>query len=375
MNKEKKMNIKTTVPLLILLMFLGLLFAGCDEAKGASGTFVNTNSSTTNTSTITITSPPPTNATEGKQYTHQIIATTNSGASLTYQLVTFPQGMTLGSSTGLVNWTPAANQVGNHPVSLEVSDGSTQASLSWQILVVAAPTTGTGGTGTTTTTGTGGGGGGGIGQITSKTFTVTTSSGTLNGKYYLYVPTGYQQSTPMPLVYSQHGAGGDGYQMVSLWKSVAESQKFIVVGQDSQSTGWDFSGDIAVFEKMKQLVDSGYNIDTRRIYLHGFSAGAHWGLVWGLYKSDVFAGLALAGGGYMQFAVQTGVWPGNVPRKIPVDIHVGTSDPNLTICQDVKNTLSAAGHQIYFTQFNGGHTINPTHVLEVWNNLKGHKLP
>lgn len=351
--------------LLLLAFFIGFL-QGCDESKAATSASANQNS--TSSSTILIQSQAPGQAVVGQTYSYQIQATSSQGLSLTYQLLTGPQGMSV-SSAGEVSWIPGSNQIGSFTVIVEIQDGTTSVTHTWQIQV-SATNGGTNGSG-----GSGGSGGGGIGVISQKTVTVSTSSGTITGKYYIYVPTSYSPSTPIPVLYSQHGAGGNGYQMVALWKNLAQSEGFIVVGQNSQSTGWNFSSDISVFQKIKQQVEQDYNIHLKKIYLHGFSAGAHWGLVYGLYKSNEFAAMALAGGGYMNLAVQTGVWPNNVPRKIPVDIHIGLYDPNLSIARDTRNQLRAAGHQVFYTEFNGGHTILPNHPQEVWNHLKNISLP
>lgn len=58
-------------------------------------------------------------------------------ASLSYRLLTGPEGMTVDSSTGQVSWTPAATDVGSHQLSIEASDargGSAVQSFSLSVL-------------------------------------------------------------------------------------------------------------------------------------------------------------------------------------------------------------------------------------------------
>ncbi|RME76463.1 MAG: hypothetical protein D6785_13740 [Planctomycetota bacterium] len=365
--------------IIFLILFTLFLIQGCDESSASPAASSTQSYSSQGSSTyLQVQSTPPTQAAVGNPYVYQIQATSSQGLPLSFQILNGPQGMSV-SGNGEVNWIPGSNQTGNFSIIVEISDSQHSITHTWQIQVQVSYSNGNGsgntGTNPPANYGSGGSGGGGIGVISQKTVTVSTSSGSITGKYYIYVPTSYTQSTPIPVLYSQHGAGGNGYQMVALWKNVAQTEGFIVVGQNSQSTGWNFSSDIKIFQAIKQKVEQEYNIHLKKIYLHGFSAGAHWGLVYGLYKADKFAAMALGGGGYMAYAVQTGVWPNNVPRKIPVDIHIGLSDPNLTIARDTRNQLTAAGHQVFYKEFNGGHTILPSHPQEIWNNLKTISLP
>jgi len=70
-----------------------------------------------------ITSTTITNATEDAVYGYDVDATDpDVGDVLSYSLTTFPSGMSINSSTGLISWTPDNSQVGSHPVLVEVFD-------------------------------------------------------------------------------------------------------------------------------------------------------------------------------------------------------------------------------------------------------------
>jgi imidazole glycerol phosphate synthase subunit HisF len=56
-------------------------------------------------------------------YIYSVDATDPDGDTLTYSLTVFPEGMTMDSATGLIQWTPSEAQVGSHDVTVEVSDG------------------------------------------------------------------------------------------------------------------------------------------------------------------------------------------------------------------------------------------------------------
>jgi hypothetical protein len=69
----------------------------------------------------TITSSAVTTATVGQNYSYDANATDVDGDTLTYALTTKPNGMTIDSNTGLINWVP--NSAGNTDVAVTVSDG------------------------------------------------------------------------------------------------------------------------------------------------------------------------------------------------------------------------------------------------------------
>jgi MYXO-CTERM domain-containing protein len=80
---------------------------------------------TENANTIPLfTSSPPTNGAVGIVYAYTpTVLDPDQGQSLTYSLFTAPMGMSVDSATGALDWTPAADQTGHNPVSLNVDDG------------------------------------------------------------------------------------------------------------------------------------------------------------------------------------------------------------------------------------------------------------
>ena len=69
-----------------------------------------------------ITSPPVTSATVGGLYEYPVVATDPNGDTLTFTLPTVPTGMSINSATGLITWTPTAQQVGPQAVRVRVTD-------------------------------------------------------------------------------------------------------------------------------------------------------------------------------------------------------------------------------------------------------------
>ncbi|NES97429.1 MAG: hypothetical protein F6K32_19850, partial [Desertifilum sp. SIO1I2] len=91
-----------------------------------------------NTSPL-ILSVPPTLAAIAKPYSYAVLANDVENDSLTFSLVNPPEGMTINPHTGLINWTPASNQVGSHNISILVED-SQGGSVTQNFTVVVAQT-------------------------------------------------------------------------------------------------------------------------------------------------------------------------------------------------------------------------------------------
>lgn len=62
-------------------------------------------------------------AEEEKDYQYDVEASDNDGDTLTYELAKSPSGMTINSGTGLIQWQPSSEQVGDFTVLVEVTDG------------------------------------------------------------------------------------------------------------------------------------------------------------------------------------------------------------------------------------------------------------
>ena len=104
MKKITKIN---TVSWIILIAFL-FLMTGCSDT-------LPTNHAPT------INSIPITNSLVDVLYTYDVEASDSDGNTLVYSLTSAPSGMTINSSTGVINWTP--DTIGDYSVVLRVSDG------------------------------------------------------------------------------------------------------------------------------------------------------------------------------------------------------------------------------------------------------------
>jgi len=123
-------------------------------------------------------------------------------------------------------------------------------------------------------------------------------------EYLLYVPSGYDSTTPTPLVISMHGGGmwGAAQQETSRWNEVADERGFIVVypsGTDfprmwhAVRPGAGLTMDVRFISELIDTLRSEYNIDPSRIYADGMSNGGGMAFVLSCTLSDRIAAVGM----------------------------------------------------------------------------------
>ncbi len=198
--------------------------------------------------------------------------------------------------------------------------------------------------------------------------------------YKVLVPQSYvfDAQKPVPLVISE-------LTPLSSWDQIPEQEGFILVEQQGYlgaGRGFTYSYDPLVLARILDDVEATWNVDTKRVYLTGFSAGAHWSYTIGLANATVFAGLGICAGS-LGSAASVGVWvPGsttqpNVPRKVFVAIRHGTADTVVPVNEGrlARDQLTAAGHAVDYMELNLGHTVTTAELSGLWAALKPQRLP
>ena len=141
-------------------------------------------------------------------------------------------------------------------------------------------------------------------------------------KFIVHVPSNYDGSQSVPLVYMIHGTTGNGANTWSIsgWKEKAEEEGFIAVFPTSWSyeivdlnevqTKWiesewhifiknpaEIKDDVGFIKKIHRHLLNTFNIDETRVYATGFSNGGRFVNTRLLVEmSDVFAAVATASG-------------------------------------------------------------------------------
>ncbi|HGM5035228.1 TPA: PHB depolymerase family esterase [Stenotrophomonas maltophilia] len=137
-------------------------------------------------------------------------------------------------------------------------------------------------------------------------------------EYQVWVPAGYDDSQPLPLLLVLHGCvnGPNLMGEASGFNEVADTEGFIVVYPRQNVTSnparcWNWqlpinqargSGEASILAGIVDKVKAGYSVDPRRVYVTGISAGgAMTSIMLGCY-SDVFAAGAIHSGGMFKGA-------------------------------------------------------------------------
>jgi poly(hydroxyalkanoate) depolymerase family esterase len=134
-----------------------------------------------------------------------------------------------------------------------------------------------------------------------------------NLKMYTHIPTGMSINRPLVLVLHGCGQSAQSFADESGWNLLADTYEFALLYPEQKTINnistcfnWFSSGDIernqgesASIKNMMVSMVSSYNIDTSRIFITGFSAGACMSAVMMACYPDVFKkGAIMAGTPY-----------------------------------------------------------------------------
>jgi len=193
--------------------------------------------------------------------------------------------------------------------------------------------------------------------------------------YAAYVPpAGHAR----PLVILLHGSGGTGRHMVERWRRLARREGLIVVAPDATDRRqWQPPQDGPTL--FRDLVEemAPHDIDRRRIYLFGHSAGAVFALYMAPLESEYFAAAATHGGAYNGEA-DLGFLD-RAPRRIPLFLSVGARDTLFpqSLFRATVDRLERAGFPITtWVRPDSAHAYEPSAEISerAWTFLRQHAL-
>lgn len=171
-------------------------------------------------------------------------------------------------------------------------------------------------------------------------------TGTYQRRFLLHIPVGYTGSRPCPLVVVLHGAFSTGREMEKWtgWSQLADREGFIVIYPEgigilgflqhwnaghccgkAAEDGWN---DVAFIESAIEGMCKQYAVDTRRIYMVGFSNGGMLAYRFAAERSAKLAAIASISGAIgSKASADQPEWRMSAPeRPVPVLIMHGASD-------------------------------------------------
>ncbi len=95
--------------------------------------------------------------------------------------------------------------------------------------------------------------------------------------YLLFVPTGYDASKPIPLIFAWHSSGASGAESRKYYNlEPATGNGAIIVYPNGLNGGWDVSAngvDMKFFDQLLESISKDYCVDQSRVFSTGYSFG------------------------------------------------------------------------------------------------------
>jgi predicted esterase len=194
-----------------------------------------------------------------------------------------------------------------------------------------------------------------------------------------------------PMVITWHGTGGSGAQALgqlpqSVQRDITNQGGIIVAPSDQQAARegqdvtfvlgvWYDIGDLKTADQIVACAVKNHNIDPRRIYTTGCSAGGLMSGVMALTRSNYIAAAAPNSGGI----ATAGAWKLQDPKRVPavMTMHGGSGDTVITNFQETSNylisALKPAGAFLVDCNHMMGHCRAPAALHELaWEFMKAH---
>ena len=210
--------------------------------------------------------------------------------------------------------------------------------------------------------------------------TVTNSYGSL--EYKVWSPSSYRKDKAVPLVLMLHGCMQDAENLsaISGMNDLAEKNNFLVVYPQQSATAnplkcWNWfdskhqsreMGEPSLISAVIETVRSTYNIDAKRIFAVGISAGGAMATVMGATYPELFAGLGVIAG--TEFKAGSTVQDGLTAMK------QGGPDPNqqgLLAFQNIQKSSGALKKRMPVIAFQGTkdpyvNPVNTDQLIAQW---------
>ncbi len=206
----------------------------------------------------------------------------------------------------------------------------------------------------------------------------TMSSNGEDRDFYVFFPP--DAGPDLPVVYYWHPLGGTASMMVNYLdlEQVAADNNVVLVVPDALDTNpfeWNFvageaeaADDLALFDDLRTCLSDQRQIDLRRVYSTGMSAGGLWTTFLSIHRGDALASILVMSGGtgnMVQYSTPAGepfpallVWGG------PTDIFdAGPLQINFTeTTAAFSEQLRTDEHFVMQCEHDGGHDLPPDPV-------------
>jgi MYXO-CTERM domain-containing protein len=198
------------------------------------------------------------------------------------------------------------------------------------------------------------------------------------GSYLYNVPSGYDPTQAIPILFALHGDEGKPDYIYSSFKSLQKSQggPFILVAPRAPFGGGSWykatSQHTTFIDAVIAEAKTQWNIDEDRIWITGWSGGATFLGNYVTSRQDILSAVVFylgAGGAWLPYSPPAG------SCKIPARFVIGTADFLYSNAADLKQLLEQKGHQVSWVELPGvGHDFQKSTLPDTWTWLKGKTL-
>lgn len=169
---------------------------------------------------------------------------------------------------------------------------------------------------------------------------------------------------PVPLILLLHGAGGTAEQGLALAVRRPEAAGAVLLAPRPRAATWDviaggWAPDVQFIGRAMAHVAARVRIDPARIVVGGFSDGASYALSLGLANGRLLHAILAFSPGYAA--------PPRIKGRPEIYVSHGTDDRVLPIGRCSRRLvplLRAAGYDVRYREFPGGHVVPPENASE-----------
>jgi poly(3-hydroxybutyrate) depolymerase len=195
-------------------------------------------------------------------------------------------------------------------------------------------------------------------------------------EYARYVPTG--GAGPFPMLLLLHGMGGNGPDMLASWRKIADAEGIVLVAPTLTLTPTQESRVPVLIPALLDAATASVNVDPKRIYAFGYSAGGFFAFNIATVLSTRFAAVAVFA------SIISHDYEDNVPaarRKTPIAYYVGDRDEFFALeeTRRTRDLLLKNGFPVHYIEIAGRDHEYPPVAAQVdrdaWQFLRAATLP
>ncbi len=188
--------------------------------------------------------------------------------------------------------------------------------------------------------------------------------------FIVYLPSGYNNSGKMPLIFAIHGGSGTPEGMINIanFKTIADRDKVVLVYPEGFQKNWNDGrptapnqlgiNDVGFFNQMCDYMINNYSVDEKKIYATGISNGGFMSTRLGCELSNRIAAIAVNAATIEATTIAPNCKPN---RPVPALYIHGTTDP----------LVPFLGGQITAGGTAGGTILSHFQAIDKWVTING----